>query len=125
MNKKTSTSILVIAIVAAVLSTAFGLSSTTTSYATQQSKTSSETTNNNDEQHDSNSHPPSFAANDKLDPAKVIELRITLRDLWVDHVIWTRQYIVAAAADAQDTDSAAQRLLKNQEDIGNAIKPFY
>ncbi|HEV8386663.1 MAG TPA: hypothetical protein VGQ03_03480 [Nitrososphaera sp.] len=125
MNKKTSTSILVIAVIAAVLSTAFGLSSVTTSYATQQSKASSEITNNNEEQHDSNSHPPSFAANDKLDQAKVTELRIALRDLWVDHVIWTRQYIVAAAADAPDTDFAAQRLLKNQEDIGNAIKPFY
>jgi hypothetical protein len=125
MNKKTSTSIFVIAVIAAVLSTAFGLSSMTTSYATQQSKASSEITNNNEEQHNSNSHPPSFAANDKLDHAKVTELRIALRDLWVDHVVWTRQYIVAAAADAPDTDFAAQRLLKNQEDIGNAIKPFY
>ncbi|HEV8405907.1 MAG TPA: hypothetical protein VGQ13_08375 [Nitrososphaera sp.] len=125
MNKKTSTSIFVIAVIAAVLSTAFGLSSMTTSYATQQSKASSEITNNNEEQHDSNSHPPSFAAKDKLDHAKVTELRIELRDLWVDHVVWTRQYIVAAAADAPDTDFAAQRLLKNQEDIGNAIKPFY
>ena len=42
----------------------------------------------------------------------------------MDHVLWTRQYIVAAA-DAPEAESAAQRLLKNQEDIGNAIKPFY
>lgn len=124
MNKKTSTSILVIAVIAAVLSTAFGVSSMTTSYATQQFKKSPEITNSNG-QDDSNSHQPSFAANDKLDNAKVTELRIALRDLWVDHVVWTRQYIVAAAADAPDTDFAAQRLLKNQEDIGNAIKPFY
>lgn len=123
MNVKKRTSILVIAVTAAVLSTAFGLSSVTTS-AAQQSKVSFETTSNT-EQHDSNSHPPSFAANDKLDDAKVTGLRIALRDLWVDHVVWTRQYIVAAAADASDTSSAAQRLLKNQEDIGNAIKSFY
>jgi hypothetical protein len=43
----------------------------------------------------------------------------------VDHVVWTRQYIVGAVADARGTDFAAERLLKNQEDIGNAIKPFY
>jgi hypothetical protein len=52
-------------------------------------------------------------------------LRIALRDVWVDHVVWTRQYIVAAVADASDTDYAAQRLLDNQVDIGTAIKPFY
>ena len=124
MNKKTSTSILVIAVIVAVLSTAFGLSSMTT-YAAPQSKASSETTYKNGEQHDSNSHSPSFASNEKVDHTKVTELRIALRDLWVDHVVWTRQYIVAAAADAPDTGFAAQRLLKNQEDIGNAIKPFY
>lgn len=125
MSNKTSSSILVVAVIAAVLSTAFGLSSLTTSYASQQSKVSNETTNNKGEQAESNSHSPSFAANDKVDHEKVAELRIALRELWVDHVVWTRQYIVAAVADAPDTDSAAQRLLKNQEDIGDAIKPFY
>jgi hypothetical protein len=124
MNK-TSTNILVVAVIAAVLSTAFGLSTLTTSYAIRQSTVSYETSNTNEEQGDSNSHSPSFAANDKVDHTKVTELRIALRDLWVDHVVWTRQYIVAAAADAPDTNFAAQRLLKNQEDIGNAIKPFY
>lgn len=123
MNNKTS-SILVIAVIAAVLSTGFGISSMT-SFAASQSEGSSETTDKNEDLHDSNSHSPSFAANDKLDHARVTELRIALRDLWVDHVVWTRQYIVAAAADAPDTNFAAQRLLKNQEDIGNAIKPFY
>ena len=61
MNNKTSTSILVIAVIVAVLSTAFGLSSMTT-YAAPQSR-SSETTYKNGEQHDSNSHSPTFAAN--------------------------------------------------------------
>jgi hypothetical protein len=123
MNKKTS-SILVIAVVSAVLSTAFGLASITASYATQQSKVSHETTNNNEERSEANSH-SSFAANDKVDHTKVTDLRIALRELWVDHVVWTRQYIVAAATDAPDTDFAAQRLLNNQDDIGDAIKPFY
>src|SRR5437879_9444544 len=52
-------------------------------------------------------------------------LRAALRKLWTDHVIWTRQYIVAAVADSPDAEAAAGRLLRNQEDIGNAIVPLY
>ncbi|HEX6122503.1 MAG TPA: hypothetical protein VFY89_05055 [Ktedonobacterales bacterium] len=52
-------------------------------------------------------------------------LRANLRRLWADHVIWTRQYIVAFAGDSPDAGAAATRLLKNQEHIGNAIVPFY
>jgi len=52
-------------------------------------------------------------------------LQIALRKLWVDHIVWTRSYVVAAVADALDAGAAAARLLKNQEDIGNAIVPVY
>jgi hypothetical protein len=52
-------------------------------------------------------------------------LRTGLRKLWADHAIWTRQYIVAFASDGADAGAAANRLLKNQEHIGNAIVPFY
>ena len=52
-------------------------------------------------------------------------VRSALRKLWSDHVIWTRQYIVAAVAGTPDADAAAGRLLKNQEDIGAAIVPYY
>ncbi len=63
--------------------------------------------------------------NDNLNQTKITELRIALHDRWVEHIVWTRQYVVAAAADQPDASFAAERLLKNQEDIGNAIKPFY
>jgi hypothetical protein len=52
-------------------------------------------------------------------------VRLALRKLWSDHVIWTRQYIVAAVAGTPDTNAAAGRLLKNQEDIGAAVAGFY
>ncbi|RPI86674.1 MAG: glycosyltransferase [Chloroflexi bacterium] len=48
-----------------------------------------------------------------------------MRKLWEDHIIWTRLFIISAAADLPDRDLTAQRLLQNQDDIGNAIKPFY
>jgi hypothetical protein len=52
-------------------------------------------------------------------------LRTDLRKLWEDHITWTRLYIVAAEAGAPDTAATAARLLRNQDDIGNALKPLY
>lgn len=52
-------------------------------------------------------------------------LRTGLRKLWADHVIWTRQYIVAVTNGTPDAGAAAERLLKNQEHIGAAIVPYY
>ena len=52
-------------------------------------------------------------------------VRLALRKLWSDHVIWTREYIIAAVAGTPDADAAAGRLLRNQEDIGAAIAGFY
>lgn len=52
-------------------------------------------------------------------------LKTNLRKLWADHVIWTREYLVAAIAATQDAQAAAGRLLKNQEQLGNAIVPHY
>jgi hypothetical protein len=48
-----------------------------------------------------------------------------MRKLWEDHITWTRLYIISAAHDLPDKDLTAQRLLQNQVDIGDAIKPFY
>lgn len=53
------------------------------------------------------------------------DLRTAMRTLWADHVIWTRAFIVAAVSDDPSAPNALARLLRNQEDIGNAIVPFY
>lgn len=53
------------------------------------------------------------------------DLRTAMRTLWADHVIWTRAFIVAAVSDDPSSPNALARLLRNQEDIGNAIVPFY
>jgi len=52
-------------------------------------------------------------------------LRQSMRRLWTDHVVWTRGYIVAAVANDPSASAAATRLMKNQEDIGNAVARFY
>jgi hypothetical protein len=45
--------------------------------------------------------------------------------LWVDHVTWTRLFIVSFIADLPDLQATTDRLLQNQVDIGDAVKPFY
>jgi hypothetical protein len=54
-----------------------------------------------------------------------VALRQDMRKLWTDHVIWTRDYIVAAVGDQPDAQAAAGRLMKNQEDIGAAVAAYY
>jgi hypothetical protein len=58
-------------------------------------------------------------------PAKAMTLREDMRRLWSDHVVWTRGYIVAAVGGDSSANVALNRLMRNQEDIGNAIRPFY
>jgi hypothetical protein len=57
--------------------------------------------------------------------AKQIALHDGMRRLWEDHITWTRLFIVSAAADLPDKQATTERLLRNQQDIGDAIKPFY
>jgi len=59
----------------------------------------------------------------KSDPGT--ELRMAMRKLWEDHITYTRNYIISALGELPDADSVAQRLMKNQDDLGNAIKPYY
>ncbi len=54
-----------------------------------------------------------------------MSLKLAMRKLWSDHVFWTREYVVAAIVETSNANEAAARLLRNQEDIGNAIVPFY
>ena len=55
-----------------------------------------------------------------------------MRKLWEDHITWTRNVIISfevnvpdSSATLPDLDAALGRLLQNQVDIGNAIKPYY
>jgi hypothetical protein len=56
---------------------------------------------------------------------KAVALRAAMDKLWEDHITWTRMVIVDFAAGLPDLPNAEARLLRNQVDIGNAIKPYY
>ena len=56
---------------------------------------------------------------------KQLALRNDMRVLWEDHVMWTRLAVISLVAGTPDTQATVERLLQNQADIGNALKPFY
>jgi hypothetical protein len=57
--------------------------------------------------------------------AKAVALRMDMRKLWEDHITWTRMAIISLESGTPDTQATVTRLLRNQTDIGNAVKPFY
>jgi hypothetical protein len=73
--------------------------------------------------------PVALADKDKPTTAMAVatnhELHDGMRKLWEDHITYTRNFIISALAGLDDTPKVTERLLKNQDDLGNAIKPFY
>src|SRR5215210_3544416 len=57
--------------------------------------------------------------------SKQAALHDGMRKLWEDHITWTRLAIISFAHDLPDLPATQARLLRNQEHIGNAIKPYY
>jgi hypothetical protein len=57
--------------------------------------------------------------------SKVVALHEAMDMLWTDHVSWTRAVIVDFDANATNLKPDLARLMQNQVDIGNAIKPYY
>lgn len=53
------------------------------------------------------------------------ELSNTLRRLWIEHVLWTRFFIISTAFDLPDLSFVTERLLENPGDFKKALKPFY
>jgi hypothetical protein len=74
------------------------------------------------QEHQAAATPTAETVAGKADP---VEFRHAVRKLWEDHITWTRMFIVSAAAGLKDQHVAAERLLRNQDDIGDAIKPYY
>ena len=48
-----------------------------------------------------------------------------MRALWEEHGTWTHMVIVSFVGGLPDLQAEEQVLLRNQVDIGNAVKPYY
>jgi len=48
-----------------------------------------------------------------------------MQKLWIEHAWWTRSYIVSSLAGLKDQNDVLKRLLENQVELGNIIKPYY
>jgi hypothetical protein len=58
-------------------------------------------------------------------PSKAAAFHDDMRKLWEDHIVYTRNFIIDAAASLPGQQATTERLLRNQDDIGNAIKSYY
>ena len=78
--------------------------------------------------HDAHAHPstPHEAQHTTATITRAeLTLRRDLRQLWEDHIVWTRLAIISLTTGTPDSDATVGRLLRNQTDIGKAVKPFY
>jgi hypothetical protein len=75
--------------------------------------------------HGSDQHATTAAADAPVLTPRVVAFHDEMRKLWEDHVTWTRLAIISLTSDTPDTEATVGRLLQNQTDIGDAIKPFY
>jgi hypothetical protein len=73
---------------------------------------------------------PAWSQNPPAAPASAdsaaLTTRLALRDLWVEHIFWIRNYAIAnQAADKQQAKVAADQVVDNATKIANNIAPLY
>lgn len=75
---------------------------------------------------------PALANNDEqtgenaADLTQVLQTKMGLRDLWVEHVFWIRSYVVASQG-GNDTEGkvAEDEVVANAKALAQSIEPFY
>ena len=69
---------------------------------------------------------PATADDRVADTASVLEAKMALRDLWVEHVFWIRSFVLAAhAQDPAQRDVAESEVVANAKALAQSIAPFY
>jgi len=67
---------------------------------------------------------PAAAQAEQLSPA--LTTRLALRDLWVGHIFWVRNYALAnQSSNAPQADTAAKEVVANATAIANSLQPLY
>jgi hypothetical protein len=70
--------------------------------------------------------PSSAAPSASTDRVAVLETKMALRDLWVEHIFWIRSYVLATHAhDAKQAKIAEQEVVTNAKALAGTITPFY
>ena len=68
----------------------------------------------------------STAAKQPALSAKAVQTGAAVRDLWVDHIFWTRNVVLATfAKNDAEAKAAEQQAVANAKAIAGAIEPFY
>ena len=59
-------------------------------------------------------------------PARVAEMKQTLRDLWVGHIFWVQHVVSNNATNNQaERDAAEKEVVANTKQIASTMTPFY
>lgn len=55
----------------------------------------------------------------------IIMLNNIFRQLWEQHIMWTRSFIISTVDDLKDLEYVTKRLLKNPNDFADLFNTFY
>lgn len=55
----------------------------------------------------------------------IVMLHNMFREVWEQHVMWTRSFIISTAAQLGDLKDVTNRLLQNPTDMANLFRQFY
>ncbi len=53
------------------------------------------------------------------------QLMCTLQRLWIEHVLWTRAFLIGTAFNSPDLSATTNRLLRNPADFASVLQPLY
>ena len=69
---------------------------------------------------------PAASTAASADRGAVLETKMALRDLWVEHVFWIRSYVLAThARDKARSKIAETEVISNAKALASTIAPFY